>query len=170
MSSAQSAVDFKDEMKDLTLCLGKEKECREFYRTSAGQVSDSGLRAVYEWLAGLAEKRIDLLEGIQRSAEESQAWSTGMDDRARAVDQALGQAPTLEGQASAKPGKAEIITLRQGITLEKEAASISYTAARRSREPNIRGLWGYLAATEEMHKKLLEAYFESYIAAVTRKN
>jgi rubrerythrin len=170
MSSPESSVDFNDEMKDLTLSLGKEKECREFYSASAEKVSDPGLQAVYKWLAGVGEKRIELLEGIQRSAEESQAWSSGMDDRARAVDAALGQAPSLEGQSIGKPGKAEIITLRQGITLEKESASISYTAARRSREPNIHSLWGYLAETEEMHKKLLEAYFEGYIAAVTRKN
>jgi rubrerythrin len=157
MSSAESSVDFNDEMKDLTLSLGKEKECGEFYSASAEQVSDLGLQAVYKWLAGVAEKRVE-------------GWSSGMDDQARAVDAALGKAPTLEGQSSGKPGKAEIITLRQGITLEKESASISFTAARRSREPNIRGLWGYLAQTEEMHKELLEAYFESYIAAVMRKS
>lgn len=168
MSNTQSTDDFTDEMNDLTLGLNKEKECKDFYARSAQEVTDARIQALYKWFVRLTEKRIDLLEGIRHSAAESRVWDSGMDDKARAIDETLGEAPALENQSHAKPVATEILTLRKGIELEKQAASISYTAARRSREANIRSLWRYLAPTEGRHKEVLESYFGDLIAAATK--
>lgn len=161
--------DFNDEMNDLELGIEKEQGCRDFYLQSAEQVADERVKALYSWFAGAAERRIAALETVRSTAADSQAWAAGMADQIKAADAAAGNAPAFEPAAGGKPGRAEITTLRQAIELEKEVASIYFTAARRSREPNIRDFYRYLAPVEEGHKQLLESYFDGLVKLATKK-
>ena len=44
-----------------------------------------------------------------------------------------------------------------------------FTAAQRSREPNIRTFYRYLAPIEESHKQLLEGYFDGLMKQAMKK-
>lgn len=161
--------DFNDEMNDLELGLEKEQECLEFYKQSVEQVADPRVKTLYQWFAGAAQARIGGLEAIRVAAADSQTWTSGMTEQIKAVDTMVGPPPAFNPSPGGKPGRAEVTTLRQAIELEKEAASIYFTAARRSREPNIREFWRYLAPTEEAHKNLLESYFDGLMRTVMKK-
>ncbi|MBI3763180.1 MAG: hypothetical protein HY260_15140 [Chloroflexi bacterium] len=161
--------DFNDEMNDLEMGIEKEQECREFYLQSAEQVGDARVKALYGWFANAATARIAALEGLRVSTADTQTWVVGMDDQVKAADATVGPAPAFEPVAGGKPGRAEITTLRQAIELEKEVASIYFTAAQRSREANIRAFYRYLGPAEEAHKNLLETYFDGLMKLAVKK-
>jgi rubrerythrin len=161
--------DFKEEMKDLELGIKKEQGCRDFYLQSAEQVADARVKALYGWFANAAAARLAALEAVRVSAAESQTWVAGMDEQLKAADVTISPALAFDPAAGGKPGKAEVMTLRQAIELEKEAASIYFTAAQRSREPNIRTFYRYLAPIEESHKQLLESYFDGLMKQAVKK-
>lgn len=161
--------DFNEEMKDLELGIKKEQGCQDFYLQSAEQVADTRVKALYGWFANAATTRVATLEAVRASAAESQSWAVGMDAQVKAADATIGPVPAFDPAAGGKPGKAEITTLRQAIELEKEVASIYFTAAQRSREPNIRTFYRYLAPIEEGHKQLLESYFDGCMKAAMKK-
>jgi hypothetical protein len=134
---------------------------------------------------GAIQARIAALEMIRVAAADSQAWTTDMDEHIRAVDESVGRPPAFDGDVGDKrrpeappepvegpvegPGRAEIVTLRQAIELEKETASIYFTAIRRSRDKNVREFWRYLAPAEGAHKDLLESYFDGLMQLVMKK-
>ncbi|HZQ06579.1 MAG TPA: hypothetical protein VFD70_08360 [Anaerolineae bacterium] len=161
--------DFAEEMRDLELGIQKEADCRDFYLQSAEQVSDARVKELYRWLANAAALRIDALESARAAAASSQEWSAGMDEQIKATDAQAGESPTFDLTMGGKPGRAEVTTLRQAIELEKEIASIYFTAAQRSREPNIRAFYRYLGPVEESHKQLLESYFDGFMKLATKR-
>ena len=169
MSSNYTREDFNDEMNDLELGLKKEQECLEFYSRSVEQVADPRVKSLYRWFVDATQARIAALETIRVAATDSQAWTTDMDEHIRAVDENVGRPPAFGGDVSGKPGRAEIVTLRQAIELEKETASIYFTAIRRSRDKNVREFWRYLAPAEGAHKDLLESYFDGLMQLVMKK-
>ncbi|MCZ7574761.1 MAG: hypothetical protein M5U01_39935 [Ardenticatenaceae bacterium] len=161
--------DFDDEMNDLELGLQKELTCRDFYQQAAEQVVDSHVKALYSWLANAVSLRISGLQAIRQTAQGSQEWMKGLDAQIKEADAAAGEAPQFDPSTGGKPGRAEVTTLRQAIELEKESASIYFTAARRSREPNIREFYRYLGPAEERHKQLLESYFDGLIKLAVKR-
>jgi hypothetical protein len=161
--------DFNDEMNDLELGLEKEQGCREFYLQSAEQVTDARVKTLYGWFANAATARIDVLETVRAAAVTSQTWVAAMDQQLKTGDATVGPAPAFDPAAGGKPGKTEIMTLRQAIELEKEVASVYFTAAQRSREDNIRAFYRYLGPIEESHKQLLESYFDGLLKLAMKK-
>ncbi len=166
---AHTIEDFHEEMNDLVLGLKKEKECRDFYDQAVEQVSDPRAKALYRWFAKAENERIGGLEAVRLAAQASQAWTKGLAEQVQAVDTRAGEPPQFDPASGGKPGSAEVTTLRQAIELEKEAASIYFTAAQRSREPNIRAFYRYLAPSEGKHNRLLESYFDGYLKLATRR-
>jgi rubrerythrin len=161
--------DFNDEMNDLEMGMEKEQETREFYRQAAEQCSDARVQALFHWFVGAATARIAALEAVRVSAAGTQAWAPEIGDQIRAADATAGPPPVFDTDNGGKPGRAEITTLRQAIELEKEVASIYFTAAQRSRESNIRAFYRYLGPVEEGHKQLLESYFDDCMRLAIKK-
>jgi hypothetical protein len=161
--------DFNDEMNDLEVGLEKEAVCRDFYQQVSEQVADARVKALYTWFAQAAARRIQGLDAVRAAASASQAWEAGIEARIKEIDAEAGAPPAFAAEAGGKPGRAEITTLRQAIELEKEAASIYFTAAQRSRESNVRAFYRYLGPAEEAHKQLLESYFDGLMKALTKK-
>ena len=161
--------DFNDEMNDLEVGIEREQECRAFYTEAAERCADPRVKELYAWFASAATARIATLEAVRIAAAESQAWADGIADQIKAADATVGPPPVFDETNGHKPGRDEITTLRQAIELEKEVASIYFTAAQRSRESNIRAFYRYLGPAEEAHKQLLEGYFDGCMRAAIKK-
>jgi len=167
MSGGYTKQDYEDELMDMDTALEMEQTCVTFYQESAEQVDDSRAKELYQWFAGT--KRIAELERVRAATNEASAWAPEVAEEVKAADEPFDGAPTFDTDAGGKPGKVEIITLRQGAELEKKAASIYHTAVQRSRDKSVRELWRYLAATEEAHIKLVGSYFDGLMALAIKK-
>ncbi len=161
--------DFTEELNDLVQGLQKETTLRDFYLQGTEQVSDPRAKALYGWLASSANVRIGKLDAVRSAAVAAQAWAQGIDEQIKAADAQSGDAPAFVALDPGKPGRAEVTTLRQAIELEKEAASVYFTAIQRSRDPNVRAFYRLLASSEEKHIKLLELYFDGFLKALMHK-
>ncbi len=168
-SGKHTQEDFNDEMNDLELGIEREQECRSFYVQAAEQCTDPRVKELYQWFANAATARIATLEAVRIAAADTQTWAEGIADQIKAADATVGPAPAFDEANGAKPGRAEITTLRQAIELEKEVASIYFTAAQRSRESNIRAFYRYLGPVEEAHKQMLESYFDGCMKLAVKK-
>lgn len=155
-----SPLDFDEELNDLKLGIEKEKKCIEFYRRSAEEVADERVKTLCEWMAIAGETRITELQALYAESSMSSKWADDLKEQLEQADIPAESAPSCEVEENGSPGQVEIITIRQAIEMEKEAASIYHTAVRRSRDKNVRELWRYLAASEEGHKQLLDTYFD----------
>jgi hypothetical protein len=168
-SGKHTQEDFNDEMNDLELGIEREQECRSFYGEAAEKCSDPRVKELYRWFADAATARIAALEAVRIAAADTQTWAEGIVDQIKAADDTVGPAPEFDEANGGKPGRAEITTLRQAIELEKEVASIYFTAAQRSRESNIRAFYRYLGPAEEAHKQMLEGYFDGCMKLAIKK-
>lgn len=157
--------DFADEMHDLEHGLEQERLCLEFFKQAAGQVTHVALRELYAWFSNAASTRIAGLEAIRAVAAESQSWNEGLAEEIMAVDAEAGDAPQFEDVES-EFDRADITSLQQAATLEKQVASVYYTAIRRSRQDSIREFWQYLAPTEYAHINLLDSYLAGIMKAM----
>ncbi len=169
MSGGYTKQDYEDELMDMDTALEMEQTCVTFYQESAEQVDDSRVKELYLWFAGAGTKRIAELKSVQTATKETSSWAPEVEEQVKSADEPLEAAPAFDSDAGGKPGKSEIMTLRQGAELEKKAASIYHTAVQRSRDKSVRELWRYLAATEEAHIKLVGTYFDGLMALAIKK-
>lgn len=167
--SGYTREDFNDEMNDLELCLEHEQQCIAYYEESAAQVEDERVKAIYTWLVEAGKQRIAALQKVYAATTETLSWAPDVESQVRSVDASNDTAPQFDVAAGGKPGKPEIMTLRQGVELEKKTASIYHTAAQRSRDKGVRALWRYLAASEEAHVKILNSYFDGLMQLAMKK-
>lgn len=169
MSGTYTKQDFEDEIGDLSTGLEIEQECVAFYQQSAEQVDDSRVQALFRWFASAGAKRIAELEVVQAATNKTSSWAPEVAEQVKSADEPFDGAPAFDPDAGGKPGKAEIMALRQGAELEKKAASIYHTAVQRSRDKSVRELWRYLAASEEAHIQLVGTYFDGLMALAMKK-
>ena len=170
MGSSYTSEDFRDELNDLEQGILKEKACLEFYAREVEQLAEPSLRSLYGWFISCTQARIQALETLREDVAGSGAWLSGMGARLEAAEKSAGEAPALEVEAGRKPERAAIISLRQAINLEKQAASIYFTAVRRAREANVRELWSHLARQKEARIGLLESSFERLLQLALGKS
>lgn len=169
MTDNYSQKDFRDELDDLELGIQKEKEGLDFFRESLDQMAGSSVHALYQWFIDFGKVHISELDAIYAEVTKEQAWLSGLDERINAADSSVGEFPILEDQPQMKSDRSDLLSLRQAILLEKQIASVYFTAVRRSRNDHVCAMWRYLARKTESHKNVLETTFDQLLKLTRKK-